>query len=131
MLQITSTERHAAGGDRPRSVGCVNAPTALSTAASSFNMALQVFLLLALSVIPVQSASFQTNSIEGWTTLVNERLLAEDKAGTVRALELLRAQLKEIVRVAPPLAVAKLREVRLWLSPEYPGVKPTAEYHPI
>jgi hypothetical protein len=31
----------------------------------------QVFLLvLALGVIPVRSASFQTNSIEGWTTLV-------------------------------------------------------------
>ena len=57
-------------------------------------MALPVFLLLALGVIPVQSASFQTNSIEGWTTLVNERLLAEDKAATERALELLRAQLK-------------------------------------
>ena len=57
-------------------------------------MALQVFLLLALGVIPVQSASFQTNSIEGWATLVNERLLAEDKAATEKALELLRAQLK-------------------------------------
>ena len=56
-------------------------------------MALQVFLLLALGVIPVQSASFQTTSIEGWATLVNERLLAEDKAATQRALELLRAQL--------------------------------------
>ena len=57
-------------------------------------MALQVFLLFALGVVPVQSASFQTNSIEGWATLVNERLLAEDKAATERALELLRAQLK-------------------------------------
>jgi hypothetical protein len=57
-------------------------------------VALQVFLLLALGMIPVQSASFQTNSIEGWATLVNERLLVEDKAATERALELLQAQLK-------------------------------------
>src|SRR5260221_2540203 len=72
----------------------------------------------------------QTNSIEGWTVLVSEQLLDEQKELTAKALELLRAQLKEIVRVVPAPAVAKLREVALWFSPEYPGVKPTAEYHP-
>ena len=76
------------------------------------------------------AASFQTNSIEGWSVLVNERLLAEDKASTEKALGLLRVQLQEIVRVVPAPAVAKLREVTLWFSPEYPGVKPRAEYHP-
>ena len=76
------------------------------------------------------AASFQTNSIEGWRVLVNERLLAEDKAATEKALGLLRAQLQEIVRVVPAPAVAKLREVTLWFSPEYPGVPPRAEYHP-
>jgi hypothetical protein len=76
------------------------------------------------------TAAHQTNSIEGWTVLVNERLLAHDKAATAKALELLRAQLQEIVRVVPAPAVAKLREVTLWLSPEYPGVKPRTEYHP-
>ncbi|MBI3856203.1 MAG: hypothetical protein HY293_10990, partial [Planctomycetes bacterium] len=40
------------------------------------------------------------------------------------------AQLKEIVRVVPAPAVAKLREVTLWFSPPYAGVRPTAEYHP-
>jgi hypothetical protein len=76
------------------------------------------------------TASHQTNSIEGWRVLVSERLLAEDKAATAKALELLRVQLQEIVRVVPASAVAKLREVTLWFSPEYPGVKPRAEYHP-
>ncbi len=76
------------------------------------------------------AASFQTNSIEGWRVLVNERLLAEDRAATEKALGLLRGQLQEIVRVVPAAAVAKLREVPLWFSPEYPGVKPSAEYHP-
>ena len=90
----------------------------------------QVFLLaLALGAFSLQAASFQTNSIEGWTTIVDERLFAEEKA-TKKALDLLRAQLKEIVRVAPASAVAKLREVTLFFSPEYPGVRPTAEYHP-
>ena len=73
---------------------------------------------------------FQTNSIEGWRVLVNERLLAEDKAATEKALGLLRVQLQEIIRVVPAAAVEKLREVTLWFSPEYPGVKPRAEYHP-
>ena len=93
----------------------------------------RVFLLaiaLGLDVTPVRCASFQTNSIEGWTALVDTRLLATEKPATERALELLRAQLKEIGRVVPLASVAKLREVRLWFSPEYPGVKPTAEYHP-
>ena len=73
---------------------------------------------------------YQTNSIEGWMVLVNERLLANDEAATAKALELLRGQLQEIVRVVPPAAVGKLREVTLWFSPEYSGTKPKAEYHP-
>ena len=72
----------------------------------------------------------QTNSVEGWTVVVNERLLNDDQEATEKALELLRVQLQEIVRVVPAPAVAKLREVPLWFSPEYPGVKPSAEYHP-
>ncbi|HVY72233.1 MAG TPA: DUF2341 domain-containing protein, partial [Verrucomicrobiae bacterium] len=66
----------------------------------------------------------------GWTVLLDERLLADNRPGTEHALELLRSQLKKIVRVVPAPAVGKLREVKLWFSPEYPGVKPTAEYHP-
>jgi hypothetical protein len=76
------------------------------------------------------TARHQTNSIEGWTVLVSEQLLKGEKEATTRALELLRVQLKEIVRVVPAPAVAKLREVTLWFSPEYPGVTPRAEYHP-
>jgi hypothetical protein len=72
----------------------------------------------------------QTNRVEGWTVLVNERLLVEQRAATEKALELLRGQLQEIVRVVPAPALRKLREVTLWFSPEYPGVKPRAEYHP-
>ena len=39
-------------------------------------------------------------------------------------------QLEEIIRVVPAAAVAELRKVPLYFSPEYPGVRPTAEYHP-
>ena len=72
----------------------------------------------------------RTNVIEGWTVLVNRQLAATNGASTDRALELLRVQLQEIIRVVPAPAVARLREVRLWFSPEYPGVPPGAEYHP-
>lgn len=89
-----------------------------------------LMLVLTLGMGPLQSATYQTNSIEGWTVLVDEKLLAEDKSGTEQALDLLRMQLQEIVRVVPAPAVAKLREVKLWFSPEYAGFRPTAEYHP-
>jgi hypothetical protein len=82
------------------------------------------------TITQAAAARFQTNSIEGWRVLINERLLSEDKAATQKALALLRAQLQEIVRVVPAPALAKLREVTLWFSPEYPKVQPRAEYHP-
>ena len=83
-----------------------------------------------LSADPVVVAGRQTKSIEGWTVLVSDELLEKDKAATERALELLTVQLQEIVRVVPAAAVLELRKVPLWFSPEYPGVKPRAEYHP-
>lgn len=88
------------------------------------------FIITAMGAFAATAAGFQTNSIEGWTVLVNERLLKEETAATEKALGLLRVQLLEIVRVVPAPTVAKLREVTLWFSPEYPGVPPRAEYHP-
>jgi hypothetical protein len=81
-------------------------------------------------VRPAARPAAGVQRIEGWTVSVNPRLPAEQKEATDRALELLAAQLKEIVRVVPAPAVEKLRRVRLWLSPEYPGIGPKAEYHP-
>ena len=75
-------------------------------------------------------AIYTTNRIEGWTVLVDERLLSKEKGATEKALAILRGQLKEMTEVMPPAAIEKLREVTLWFSPEYEGVKPRAEYHP-
>jgi hypothetical protein len=72
----------------------------------------------------------RTNQIEGWTVLVDTRLIESDQPATDKALGLLRGQLQEIVRKVPAEAVAELRKVTLWFSPEYPGVQPRAEYHP-
>jgi hypothetical protein len=57
-------------------------------------------------------------------------LLTKESQPTARALELLQKQLEEIVRNVPPAAVAQLQKVPLWISPQYAGVKPRAEYHP-
>ena len=88
------------------------------------------FGAMTIGAATANAATLPTNSIEGWRVLVSERLLSDDRAATDKALALLRVQLQEIVRVVPAPAVAKLREVALWFSPEYPGVKPRAEYHP-
>jgi len=71
----------------------------------------------------------ETRRITGWTVHVSRTLLAEQPAATARALELLQVQLEDIVRLLPAPALARLRQVPLWLSPEYPGIPPKAEYH--
>jgi hypothetical protein len=75
-------------------------------------------------------SDYQTRTIEGWTVLVSERLLADEKTATRQAIDGLTRQLHQIVRSLPGAAVAHLRAVSLWISPEYPGVQPKAEYHP-
>lgn len=86
--------------------------------------------LLGLCAFSLSGAEHRPQQVEGWTVQVSERLLAEQKDATAKALELLRGQLAEIVRVVPASAVTRLREVTLWFSPEYPGIGPKAEYHP-
>jgi hypothetical protein len=84
----------------------------------------------ARSAEPPQVAGRQTRQIEGWTLYISDELLAKEKDQTTRALELLTAQLAEVVRVVPPKAVSELQKVPLWISPEYKGTEPRAEYHP-
>jgi len=79
----------------------------------------------------VPPPSYETREISSWTVHISRALLlATNGPATDRALELLGAQLAEMVRRVPPDALAELRKVPLWISPEYPGVKPRAEYHP-
>ena len=74
--------------------------------------------------------SYQTREIEGWTVHVREELLRDQGDATAHTLEVIRAHLAQIVKDVPAPAVAQLRKVALWISPEYPGVGPKAEYHP-
>jgi hypothetical protein len=84
----------------------------------------------ASSAEPPAVAGHQTKTLEGWTLHISDALLEREKAETERALELLTAQLQEITRVVPAPAVAELRKVPLWFSPEYDKVQARAEYHP-
>lgn len=71
----------------------------------------------------------QSRTIEGWTLHVHRDLLENDATLTNKAIELLTAQLQEIVRVVPRTAVVELQKVPLYFSPEYPGKRPGAEFH--
>ena len=75
---------------------------------------------------------YVTRNISGWTVSVSRTLLAAESSAkeTEQALKLLQVQLDEIVRVVPAIAVVDLKKVPLWISPEYAGIPPRAEYHP-
>lgn len=80
--------------------------------------------------VQVAAEARETRPIAGWTVHVSTRLWEQNGPATTRALELLTAQLEGIVRAVPRAAVVKLREVPLWVSPEYSNAPPRAEYHP-
>jgi hypothetical protein len=82
------------------------------------------------SAEPSEASRHQTKTVEGWTLNISNQLLEQQPVATQKALDLLTAQLQEIVRVVPAAAVAELRKVPLWFSPEYDKVQPRAEYHP-
>jgi len=72
----------------------------------------------------------ETRTIAGWTVQVSADLLVTNRPATSQAISLLTAQLEEILRVVPKSAVLELQKVTLWISPESPGTRPRAEYHP-
>jgi hypothetical protein len=90
----------------------------------------QVFAPKAVAAEGAPASGRETRTIAGWTVHISRELHSKDAKATARALELLQAQLEEIVRVVPPAATAKLQKVTLWISPEYTNTNPRAEYHP-
>ena len=72
----------------------------------------------------------EKQEILGWTLNISPKLIADSPKETEKAVELLQSQLEEIERVVPAAAVAEIKKVPLWFSPEYPKTRPTAEYHP-
>ena len=79
---------------------------------------------------PAPEPVYETRTLRGWKLHLHRELLAADVRRTAKVLELLDQQLEAITKVVPPAAVAKLQNVPLYFNPEYPGVRPVAEYHP-
>jgi len=91
-------------------------------------------LIALLAICPTLASAFDPTdhydqrTIEGWTIYVNQDLLA-DKPLADRCLTLLQVKLYDLQRVVPAKAVARLKEVPIWLELNdklFPG----ACYHP-
>jgi len=87
-------------------------------------------LALAASLIASSPTETVLRRVAGWNVRISQTLLSEEPDATAKALRLLDRQLREVARLVPAPAVAKLRKVTLWMSPTYPDTEATAEYHP-
>ena len=72
----------------------------------------------------------ETRDVSGWKVDIDKLLLDSQRAATEHALELLKKQLDETVRVVPAKAVAELKKVPLYFSPPDPGKRGGAAFHP-
>lgn len=87
-------------------------------------------LAMAAGASAADEPRYQQRDVRGWTVHINEVLLETEPEKTARALVLLESQLAEVVKIIPAAPLEKLREVPLWMSPQYPNFSPRAEYHP-
>src|SRR5690606_22858917 len=72
----------------------------------------------------------ESREIEGWTVLVDARLLeGEGTEEGAKAIALLRASLAGIATVVPADKVERLREVRIFLDRNH-GSLASMQYHP-
>lgn len=85
---------------------------------------------LRASHAPAPEPVYEVRQIQGWTVHVHRVLLAAEVKQTTKVLEKLDQQLAEIIKLVPKNVSAKLQKVPLYFNPEYPGVRPSAEYHP-
>lgn len=75
-------------------------------------------------------AAREQRTLSGWPVFISRDLTAREPEATAQALDLLKGQLEAVIRALPAAAVTELQKVPLYLSPEYPGTPPRAEYHP-
>ncbi|MBX3111571.1 MAG: hypothetical protein KF857_06135 [Fimbriimonadaceae bacterium] len=74
--------------------------------------------------------TYEVRHMEGWTVKVRSELLGAAKEETEGKLKLVRSQLQTVAKLVPATALKELRRVTVYVSPEYPGTPPRAEYHP-
>ena len=73
--------------------------------------------------------AYASETIEGWTVLINKSFRRREEQLSTDTLALLRQQLYLIVRNVPPRAVKKLREIKIWVEESEPH-HPCMCYHP-
>lgn len=73
--------------------------------------------------------AYTSETIEGWTVLVNMPFRQRDEQLCGDALALVRQQLYLIARNLPPAAVEKLRQIKIWVEEAEPH-HPCMCYHP-
>lgn len=90
-----------------------------------------LILLIASAVAapPEPTANYETRTVEGWTVRVHRDFPREAPELAEATFALLADQLRGIVRMVPPKAVEKLREIVIWVEREEPH-HPCMAYHP-
>jgi len=73
--------------------------------------------------------AYETRPLEGWTIVVNKKLLAEQPELADRTLTLLRFQLYQVARRLPEPAVKSLQGIKIWVEENEPH-HPCMAYHP-
>lgn len=72
---------------------------------------------------------YSDRTIAGWLVRISNQLTKDQNANTQRAIGLLKGQLEVITTLVTPDVLAQLQSVPIWMSPQYKGYRPTAEYH--
>jgi len=75
------------------------------------------------------TSNYTKMDVRGWTVYVNQRLREGDKALSDRTLELLDVKLYDVTRMVPAAALAKLRQVPIWVELADPRHRCVC-YHP-
>ena len=73
---------------------------------------------------------YRNRSLVGWPIRISHELRESQPEKTATALKLIKQQLQHLTYILPAESLAIIRNVPIWLSPPYEGVRPTAEYHP-
>ena len=72
---------------------------------------------------------YETRVIEGWTILTHRGFLESQPELAAQTFELLRFQLYQTARVVPAPALAKLKQIKIWVEEAEPH-HPCMAYHP-
>ncbi len=69
---------------------------------------------------PTATNQYQTTQLHGWTLKINPAIEAADPDLLAATLNELATQLNAIAEVIPPLALARIRQIEIWIELEMP-----------